>query len=76
MIKHSDLLLVELDWESEFSIGTVAEIVEARRQGKPIIVWGTAYGIINHPHIRGRFTRHFEKLEDAINYIGKNYKKA
>ena len=71
-IGHSDIILAELDYE-QISIGTICEIVEARRQGKPVIVWGTAYNIINHPHIRGRITRHCEDLENAVQYIIENY---
>ena len=71
-IGHSDIILAELDYE-QISIGTICEIVEARRQGKPVIVWGTAYNIINHPHIRGRITRHFEFLVNAVQYIIENY---
>jgi len=71
-ISHSDIILAELDYE-QISIGTICEIVEARRQGKPVIAWGTAYGIINHPHIRGRITRHCEDLENAVQYIIENY---
>jgi len=71
-IRHSDIILAELDYE-QVSIGTICEIVEARRQGKPVIVWGTAYGIINHPHIKGRITRHYEDLVDAVQYIIENY---
>jgi len=71
-ISHSDIILVELYYE-QVSIGTICEIVEARRQGKPVIAWGTAYNIINHPHIRGRITRHCEFLVDAVQYIIENY---
>ena len=71
-IRHSDLLLVELYYE-QISIGTICEIVEARRQGKPVIAWGTAYNIVNHPHVRGRITRHFEFLVDAVQYVIENY---
>jgi len=71
-IRHSDIILAELDYE-QISIGTICEIVEARRQGKPVIAWGTAYSIINHPHIRGRITRHCEDLENAVQYIIENY---
>jgi len=71
-IRHSDIILAELDYEN-ISIGTICEIVEARRQGKPVIAWGTAYNIINHPHIRGRITRHCEDLENAVQYIIENY---
>jgi len=71
-IGHSDIILAELDYE-QISIGTICEIVEARRQGKPVITWGTAYNIINHPHIRGRITRHFEFLVNAVQYIIENY---
>jgi len=71
-IGHSDLLLVELYYE-QISIGTICEIVEARSQGKPVIAWGTAYNIVNHPHVRGRITRHFEFLVDAVQYVIENY---
>jgi len=71
-ISHSDIILAELNYD-QISIGTICEIVEARRQGKPVISWGTAYSIINHPHIRGRITRHFEDLENAVQYIIENY---
>jgi len=71
-IGHSDIILAELDYEN-ISIGTICEIVEARRQGKPVIAWGTAYNIINHPHIKGRITRHCEDLIDAVQYIIENY---
>ena len=67
-IGHSDIILAELDYE-QISIGTICEIVEARRQGKPVITWGTAYNIINHPHIRGRITRHFEFLVNAVQLL-------
>ena len=71
-IRNSDIILAELDYEN-VSIGTICEIVEARRQGKPVITWGTAYNIINHPHIKGRITRHCEDLESAVQYIIENY---
>jgi len=71
-IRHSDIILAELDYE-QISIGTICEIVEARRQGKPVIAWGTACNIINHPHIKGRITRHYEDLVDAVQYIIENY---
>jgi len=71
-IGHSDIILAELDYE-QISIGTICEIVEARRQGKPVIAWGTAYSVINHPHVRGGIARHCEYLENAVQYIIENY---
>lgn len=73
-IRNSDVVLVELDHDRA-SIGTIGEIVFAREQGKPVIAWGRAYNIINHPWIKEHITIHFEKLEDAVQYINRNYRK-
>lgn len=73
-IRHSDVLLVELNHEA-VSIGTIGEIVFAREHGKPIIVWGTAENIINHPWVKDHITVCFSSLYMASQYIKDNYLK-
>jgi nucleoside 2-deoxyribosyltransferase len=74
-IRNSDLVLAELD-HGDVSLGTIGEIVFAREVGKPVIAWGTAYDIINHPWVQEHITIHFHRLTDALDYILFNYKKA
>lgn len=71
-IRSSDVILVELDHE-DVSIGTIGEIIFARELGKPVIAWGKAKGIIEHPWVREHLTMHFPELEEAVMYIIQNY---
>jgi hypothetical protein len=71
-IKNSDIILAEFEHRLP-SIGTVGEIVKARcLYGTPIITWGKS-GRHKHPWIKDHTTAHFDKLEDAVNYIKNNY---
>lgn len=63
----SDIILAEME-HKEPSIGTIGEIITANMKDKPIFTWGTA-AYNNNPWIKAYITKHFETLEDAIDYI-------
>lgn len=66
-IDKSDLVLAEMDYK-EPSIGTIGEIVYANMKGKPVITWGKAeYN--ERPWIKAHVTKHYETLEEALDYI-------
>lgn len=71
-IKNSGLLLVELNHEN-ISIGTIGEIIYARSLEKPVIAWGRADKIINHPWIQENITIAYDYLNDAIDCIIEKY---
>ena len=71
-IRNSDVVLVELDHE-DVSIGTIGEIVFARENGKPVIAWGSAKKVIEHPWVKEHITIHFPGLIEAVDYIKRNY---
>lgn len=73
-ISNSDVVLVELNHE-EVSIGTIGEIVFAKGIGKPVIAWGGAMGVVNHPWVQEHITAHFKELGQAVDYINHNYRK-
>lgn len=63
----SDIILAEMDYR-EPSPGTIGEIVYAAMKGKPVITWGRAeYN--ESVWIKAHVTKHFETLEEAIDYI-------
>lgn len=72
MVNHSDLVLAELDYK-KVSLGTVGEIVYAGSKGIPVLVWGGASSIIEHPWVEAHITERFPDLKQAINYIIINY---
>lgn len=74
-IRHSDIVLVELNHD-DVSIGTIGEIVFARENGKPIIAWGKAEKVVNHPWVKDHITIHFFELKEAVDYIFQNYRKS
>ncbi len=66
-IDKSDIILAEMDYR-EPSPGTIGEIVYAAMKGKPVITWGRAeYN--ERAWIKAHVTKHFETLEEAIDYI-------
>jgi nucleoside 2-deoxyribosyltransferase len=66
-IDKSDIILAEMDYR-EPSPGTIGEIVYAAMKGKPVITWGRAeYN--ESVWIKAHVTKHFETLEDALDYI-------
>lgn len=71
-ILKSTVVLVELD-NVQVSIGTIGEIVFAREHRKPVIAWGSAHNIIDHPWVKEHTTVHFYELTDAIKYLIENY---
>lgn len=71
-IMHSNIVLVELDHE-DVSIGALGEIVFARENGKPVIAWGKARRVIEHPWVQEHITIHFPRLESAVAYVIQNY---
>lgn len=73
-IRNSDLILVELNHD-DVSIGTIGEIVFAREHGKPVVAWGGASKIVEHPWVQDHITIHFPDLLSATRYINKNYRK-
>lgn len=73
-IRNSDIVLAELNHEN-VSIGTIGELVFAREIGKPVIVWGTATGVIEHPWVDEHSTKIFYELSAAIKYIIDNYRR-
>lgn len=73
-IRNSDVVLAELD-HADVSLGTVCEIVFASNIGRPVIAWGKADNIINHPWIQEHIEAHFESLDTALAYIVWNYRK-
>jgi nucleoside 2-deoxyribosyltransferase len=72
MIDHSELVLAEMDYD-EPSIGTICEIVYANTKGIPVMGWGGATEIIDHPWINTMITSGFFELENALKYIIENY---
>lgn len=66
-IDKSDIILAEMQ-HSGPSLGTIGEIIYAAMKGKPVITWGRAeYN--ERAWIKAHVTKHFETLEDAIDYI-------
>ncbi|ABO49728.1 hypothetical protein Dred_1194 [Desulforamulus reducens MI-1] len=74
-IRHSDVVLVELD-HADISIGTIGEIVYAKEQGKPVICWGKAEKVINHPWVWEHITAAYNNLEEALVCIIDKYNKS
>ena len=73
-IKWSDIILAELN-HNNISIGTIGELVFSREWNKPVIAWGCAKSVINHPWVQEHVTKIFERMEDAVQYIIDCYKK-
>lgn len=72
-MKNSDIVLMEFDFP-EVSIGTVGEAVySCEKLNIPVIAWGRAFHIVNHPWVCDHLTAHFEKLDDAVEHIAANY---
>jgi len=70
-IDRSDVILAEMQ-HKEPSPGTIGEIVYANMKGKPVITWGRAEYNEN-PWIRAHVTKHFDFLDEAIEYIKAMY---
>jgi len=66
-IQKSDIILAEMAYD-EPSLGTVGEIVYANGLGKPVFTWGLA-NYNNNPWIKEHVTKHFDGIEDALDYI-------
>lgn len=73
-IQHSDIVLAELNY-ADVSIGTVGEIVFAAMLGIPVIAWGRAEDVIDHPWIQDHVTAVYGDLEDALECIIARYSK-
>ena len=63
----SDIVIAEMQ-HKEPSIGTIGEVITANIHNKPIFTWGTAV-YNDNPRIKAHITKHFETLEDAVDYI-------
>jgi len=72
-IQRSDIILAELN-HTEISHGTNAEIVYAGTIGKPVIVWGENYSVINSPWIAEHTVKQFSRMDDALEYIVTNWR--
>ncbi len=66
-IDKANIILAEMN-HREPSPGTIGEIVYAATKGKPVITWGMAeYN--ERAWIKAHVTKHFDTLEEAIDYI-------
>lgn len=72
-IDNSDVILAELD-HKQISVNTLAEIVYAGVKNKPVIIWGTNYALIDQPWISESMTTMFRTLDEAVDYIVRNYR--
>ena len=66
----SDLLLVNFNLlPNKLPIGTVMEIQHAFETQKPVVTVGNDPRVTMHPWIQAMAVRHFEELDEALEYI-------
>jgi len=68
-VRDADLILVYLPYSTEFSTGTICEIWEAYRQGKPIVLVSDDERLTKHPWLLVAVTRMFPDFKSAVKYI-------